>query len=83
MIISFIGQGLSEQEIWSFIPVGGYKMARLRNEMADPSLREKRMSKKLVLVVSQTQTNRTSASLFSHWKQQTFLKMVSLARIAA
>ena len=47
MIISFIGQGLSEQEIRSFIPVGGYKMARLRKELADPSVREKRMSKKV------------------------------------
>ena len=47
MLIGLIGQGLSEQEIRSFIPVGGYKMARLRSEMKNPSLREKRLSKKV------------------------------------
>ena len=47
MLIGLIGQGLSEQEIRSFIPVGGYKMARLRNEIKDPSVREKRLTKKI------------------------------------
>ena len=47
MLIGLIGQGLSEQEIRSFIPVGGYKMARLRNEIKDPSVQEKRLTKKI------------------------------------
>ena len=71
MIISFIGHGLSEQKIRSFIPLGLHD--------GTPS----KETGRLVLVVLQTQTYRTCASSDRHWKQQTFLKMVSLARSAA
>lgn len=41
-LAALLGQGLSEWEIRSFLPVGGHRMQRIRNEMKDPSLREKR-----------------------------------------
>ena len=42
MIAAFLGKGLSEVQIRSFLPVGGHKVQRIRNELKDPSLREKR-----------------------------------------
>jgi len=41
LIISLINQDLSEIEIRSFLNVGGYRIARIRAELKDPSLRER------------------------------------------
>ena len=47
MIASFLGQGLSESQVCSFLPVDGRKVQRIRNELKDPSLREKRNEPKM------------------------------------
>ena len=37
MLAAFIGQGLSENKLYIYIPVGGHKIQLMRDEVKNPS----------------------------------------------